>query len=985
MNNELISVREALRHPKNFLTQFVRQPGKCAHAFLRHPRQALFGFNTHNVAPSAEPLPAASTAPETELQILERSGLFDEQFYCEANPDVATSEISPLEHYLSVGGFEGRRPNRLFDSTYYLSTYRDVAKAGVNPALHYFLSGALEGRNPSAEFDTSDYVEANPDVITSEINPLVHFLRFGAVEGRSPLKPAATLVDQPWPNLGLWPWESPAPIVPANMPNGKPWPKISIVTPSYQQGEFIERTIRSVLLQGYPNLEYIVVDGGSTDYTQVVLRRYTSELRLCISEADQGQADAINKGFQHSTGEILGWLNSDDMHLPSTLVDLALAFQKANELAPTYPVDLVCGRALLYSEHHSAIVNEHRSKFRVGISKLPIDISDFDGVWQQCPGFFYQPEVFFTRNIWQKVGSSLNPFLHYALDYDLWIRMAKHDAYLYSTDAYLAIFRIHDKQKTKFGNGISYPEHKAVSLFHRQNIDPDASYLPEKYIPKLQETIPPDIFSVRPVSYHETALGNYYVPCGAPNDIIARDMRAGRVFEPLVLETARQWIRPGTVVLDVGANFGQMAILFSHLVGDVGMVFAFEAQAYSFAILQRNIRANYRENVRAIFGAVLDGSREEVFFPNPDFHRFPSYGSYAVELESGTAKEYAVKTLTIDELQIDRPISFFKIDTQGCDLFVLRGARETILRHQMPVLFEYEQEFQEEFGTTFEDYFNFVKSINYRIKEVVDRINYLIVPDTTKTILTIPSSSLTPAAGDSVSIELPAKNDIIAITDAPFRGSLCKFLKIRTEVEECTRFLYRNGYVSHNLTCKDWDLAHIIPEIGDGNVLDMGSSDSYILKNLSLKRTRGRKYGIDRYDPDVPISDVTYIKGDLLQTPLPDECLDYITCLSVIEHQVDYNLFAAEVYRLLVARGKLFVTYDYWDPLLSVPVKAYELDWQPLDRALTLSLIGACQDHDLHLVREVDWTTQDQVIRWGYYSPHREVSYTFGMLAFEKS
>jgi FkbM family methyltransferase len=787
------------------------------------------------------------------------------------------------------------------------------------------------------------------------------------------------------PDLGLWPWYSLPEIVPVKMPNGKPWPKISIVTPAYQHGEFIEKTIRSVLLQGYPNLQYIVVDGGSMDYTQVVLGRYASEVDICISEADEGQADAINKGFQHSTGDILAWLNSDDMHLPGTLVEVALAFERAKGLSPSYPVELVCGRALLYSENDSAVVSEHRNKFPAGISRLPINVNDFDGCWQQTPGFFYQPEVFFTRSLWNKVGQSLNPFLQYALDYDLWIRMAKRETYLYSTNAYLAIFRIHDRQKTKFGQGINYPEHQAVSLFHRRNPDPAASYLPEKYLPQRNDTIPPDIFCAQPVSYHETPLGNYYLPCSAPNDGVARDMRAGRVFEPLILEAARHSIRQGTVVLDVGASFGQMAILFSQLTGDAGMVFAFEAQEYPFAILQRNILANGRENVRAIYGAVLDGSREEVFFPNPRFNRSPAGSSPAVELKSVTSEGYAVKTLTIDELQIDRPVSFLKIDTAGSDLFVLRGGRETILRHQMPVLFKYEQQFQSKFGTTFEDYIDFVKSIDYRIQEVVDEINYLIVPDPNRTAPHPTASPLTTVAGNVASNEIPLKRDVIAVTDAPFRGNLCKFLKNRNEVDECTRFLHRNGYVSHKLTCKDWDLAHIIPEIGDGNFLDMGSSDSYILKNVSLKRTKGQKYGIDRYQPDVPISDVTYFKGNLLKTPLADGSLNYVTCLSVIEHQVDFKLFAREVNRLLAPKGKLFVTYDYWDPLLVIPVRAYDLDWQPLNQALTLSLISACKQHGLHLVGEVDWTTQDQVIGWGYYSPHREISYTFGMLAFEKS
>jgi len=141
--------------------------------------------------PIAEPSPADWTESETELQMLERSGLFDEKFYCESNPDVALAEVSPLEHYFLFGALEGRRPNPLFDSAYYLITYPDVAKAGVNPALHYFLHGAREGRDPSVEFDTSFYLEANPEVASSGINPLVHYLRFGADQGRSPLKPVS--------------------------------------------------------------------------------------------------------------------------------------------------------------------------------------------------------------------------------------------------------------------------------------------------------------------------------------------------------------------------------------------------------------------------------------------------------------------------------------------------------------------------------------------------------------------------------------------------------------------------------------------------------------------------------------------------------------------------------------------------------------------------------------------------------------------------
>lgn len=101
------------------------------------------------------------------------------------------------------------------------------------------------------------------------------------------------------------------------MPDGKPWPKISIVTPSFNQGQYIEETIRSILLQGYPNLEYIVIDGGSTDGAVDVIRKYEKWLTYWVSEPDKGQADAINKGLERCTGEIFNWINSDDILLPN--------------------------------------------------------------------------------------------------------------------------------------------------------------------------------------------------------------------------------------------------------------------------------------------------------------------------------------------------------------------------------------------------------------------------------------------------------------------------------------------------------------------------------------------------------------------------------------------------------------------------------------------------------------------------------------------
>src|SRR5262249_53204242 len=124
------------------------------------------------------------------------------------------------------------------------------------------------------------------------------------------------LVDLPRPPRGKtgWPWTMESAPVAERLPNDATWPKISIVTPSYNQGQFIEETIRSVLLQGYPNLQYIVMDGGSKDSTLNILRKYAHAIDFWTSAPDKGQAEAINKGFERANGDILAWLNSDDVY-----------------------------------------------------------------------------------------------------------------------------------------------------------------------------------------------------------------------------------------------------------------------------------------------------------------------------------------------------------------------------------------------------------------------------------------------------------------------------------------------------------------------------------------------------------------------------------------------------------------------------------------------------------------------------------------------
>ena len=211
------------------------------------------------------------------------------------------------------------------------------------------------------------------------------------------------------------------------MPNGQPWTKISIVTPSYQQGRYIEETIRSVLLQNYPNLEYIVIDGGSTDETVEILQRYAPFLSYWVSEKDTGQANAINKGLRRATGEIIGWLNSDDLLKPNALYDIALSFGK-------HPDWLIV----------------------TGLREVIDSDSQFSHTWvRDLPTRYYlrhycpitQETTYWRRELWDKFGE-LDETLHYALDYDFWLRIV-HAGYKFQViPKYLGMFRDYPDNKT---------------------------------------------------------------------------------------------------------------------------------------------------------------------------------------------------------------------------------------------------------------------------------------------------------------------------------------------------------------------------------------------------------------------------------------------------------------------------------------------------------------------------------------------------------
>ncbi len=233
-------------------------------------------------------------------------------------------------------------------------------------------------------------------------------------------------------------------------------------------------------------------------------------------------------------------------------------------------------------------------------------------------------------------------------------------------------------------------------------------------------------------SLHATATGRWWLP-NVADPAVATEMRAGRIYDAEVANTAARFIMRGSIVLDVGSYVGQMTVMFARLVGPRGTVHAFEAEPFICELLRRNLTENEVENVVVHEGAVWDEQGKYLPFPEPDMVKLWSPASYGLYPRRTDAR--LVESLTIDSLRIDGPISFMKIDVQGSDVFVLRGARETVHRHQMPIIFEFEPDFQEAFGTSFSEYEAEINSLGYKLVAVINANNHLIVPKSTSQVV----------------------------------------------------------------------------------------------------------------------------------------------------------------------------------------------------------------------------------------------------------
>jgi glycosyltransferase involved in cell wall biosynthesis len=208
------------------------------------------------------------------------------------------------------------------------------------------------------------------------------------------------------------------------------YPKISVVTPSYNQGQFLEQTIQSVLGQKYPNLEYIVIDGGSTDGSVDVIEEYQDQLAYWVSEADRGQAHAINKGFARATGDILGWLNSDDFYMPGTLSFVS------SQLSSSQPI-LLFGNCFHFVQDRATA---YGTDVRAAHESMNLLLADY----------VIQPSSFWTRAAWETVGV-LDDGLNFGFDWDWFIRAQNAGVAFEATDRYLSAYRIHGAHKTGVG------------------------------------------------------------------------------------------------------------------------------------------------------------------------------------------------------------------------------------------------------------------------------------------------------------------------------------------------------------------------------------------------------------------------------------------------------------------------------------------------------------------------------------------------------
>lgn len=226
------------------------------------------------------------------------------------------------------------------------------------------------------------------------------------------------------------------------------YPKISIVTPSFNQGQYLEKTILSVLNQNYPNLEYIIIDGGSTDNSIEIIKKYEQQLTYWVSEKDNGQSEAINKGLRRCTGDIVAWLNSDDYYESDTFKQVVSIFEKNPQ------VGLVYGACRVF------YINSNEVKETI-VRPRELNENSLLTYWIS-PYLPPQPSMFWLKKIQDKT-TLLNEKLHFAMDQEFWFQLLKHTT-SFKTDVVLSNYLVHIQSKSGSVGGFEkfIPEWKQV-------------------------------------------------------------------------------------------------------------------------------------------------------------------------------------------------------------------------------------------------------------------------------------------------------------------------------------------------------------------------------------------------------------------------------------------------------------------------------------------------------------------------------------------
>jgi glycosyltransferase involved in cell wall biosynthesis len=273
-----------------------------------------------------------------------------------------------------------------------------------------------------------------------------------------------------------------------------PLPKITLITPSYNQAAYLEQTLDSVLSQGYPNLEYFVLDGGSKDKSAAIIKKYEKHLSYWVSEPDKGQSDAINKGLQRASGEIINWLNSDDYYQKDTLFKVADSFQAHPD------AQVLLGRSRLFKGIDETVSFSQGTDVYAGNLAKTIGYARID-----------QPETFFRKTAIDKMGL-LDANLHYLMDRDWWIKYLFHFGLEHTIEIedILVNFRLHDDSKTVSQQGGFITESLAyyAGLAQLHGLENYSDFL--MTIHQLKKYHPISHLDIQDLSLVEKAL-NYYL------------------------------------------------------------------------------------------------------------------------------------------------------------------------------------------------------------------------------------------------------------------------------------------------------------------------------------------------------------------------------------------------------------------------------------------------------------------------------------------